>query len=236
MIEAVFLHAPDDAQTARMLVSLWPGARAIAVDPSTGPVTTGRDILMIGVWTGRGDFAAVRAALMSAPRRAVVLALDPAPAEIARLGVWIIGSSGEHDADVAALAQTADNLRRGIYPLPEAAPAPARARKQPPAKRERAPAPRPRASGLADPQQEEQRRRRRRSAVGFAFGAALGLALFFGFAAPQLGAWLNRRDAPPPIVVAPREAAAAPAVQDLAPPPPEPPALRGRLEDGETPS
>lgn len=251
MIEAVFLHAPGDADLARRLVAHWPLGRAVAVDAAKGVAATGGDLLLCGLWTG-AEFGFVEEALMTAPRRAVILEIAPAPPEVQRLGLLVIDAR-EDAAVVSRLAGIAEELRRGIYPTPSAPPAEAPRKRRARVKRERvaeaAPVRRS-TSGVIDPEEEEQRRRRRRGAFGFAIGAGLGVAVFFGAAAPYIGTWLNRRDAPPPIVVAPRTAAAAPAIGVAPPPPPievtpspdaAPPALpeeaplRGLLDE-ETPS
>lgn len=251
MIEAVILHAPGDSGAARRLVAHWPLGRAVVVDAATGVAATGGELLLCGLWSG-ADFEPVAEALMMAPRRSVIIAAAPAPAELQRLGLLIVEGGGEPAELVAKLARMAEELRRGIYPAPSAPPAEAPRKRRTRVKRERVAeaAPRRVATAAIDPAEEEQRRRRRRSAFGFAIGAGLGVAVFFGFAAPYLGGWLNRHDAPPPIVVGPRPAAAAeplpiapaaPAPVEVAPPAAEPapieaePPLRGLLDE-EAPS
>ncbi len=220
MIEAVFLHAPGDRTEASACAAQWPGGGAACVDTGAGALTFGESLLACGVWAGAGtDLTGLCASLTSARRRAVILALQPLPPELANLGAAVVETSGDLAADVARLHAMAGDIRNGVFPMPAAPPVAARERKPRPVRdREEGPAPPVRASAAAfDPIADARRTRGGRGMAGFAVGAVVGLALFFGFAAPRLGAWLNRRETPPPIVIAPHEAAVAPAHQELPP-------------------
>lgn len=224
MIEAVFLHTPEDRKEADACAAAWPGAGAVCAAVGAGAFTFGDSMLACGVWAGRAKNArSLAAALSPVRRRAILYALKPLPKELADLSLLVIPATADSGADLAALHKVYADMQIGVYP---SAPPPPRKKKvrQPREKRLPPPSATRTASAEIDPAEEAERARRRRGFAGFAIGAVVGFAIFFGLAAPQIGAWLNRRDAPRPIVVAPRTISAPAQQGGVIAPPVAPPA------------
>lgn len=243
MIQAIILHAPEDAALAAALVGHWPEGQAAAVSLGDKQPRFGEHLLVCVLWSGaNAAFAQDVARAISRLRgRAIVYAAAAPPPAIADLGTLIVPMTADQAADAATLADLARDLRNGVLPMPSVS---MTGRVRRPA---RAPRDAPQAAPKSfDPDADIAQRRARQRTIGYVVGAAVGAAVFFGFAAPRIGAWLSRDRPPPAIVIAPHvAAAAAPAPQvapapAVAPPVAAPPAndappLRGLTPEGDAP-
>ncbi|MET0182371.1 MAG: hypothetical protein ABW199_05740 [Caulobacterales bacterium] len=250
MYSVALLCFPDEAAYGRAIAHAWPERGAIVVEAELGkrPPSFGSHMMVCVLFDARAstDPDQVLAAVNRAKARGVVLLYGgSAPEPFVRNSLPVIVSAGEAADDVDVLRRVHAEMTDGSfvqskYRLQTAQPL----EKAQPRNRNRRPVVVP---GPFRPQRVEaqdldfaQRKKVSAGRYGFIVGAVIGVALFFGFAAPSVSRWLTR-DAPPPTrplaeelkqastIAAPPPAKTAPGSTDIQALPEEAP-LRGLTE------